>query len=67
MGFYQFSVDDLRTRYGCESDTELAGLLGWTKGSISLWRSKGIPDAYQRFLNIETKIPESRKKPPIPV
>lgn len=67
MGVYQFTVDDLRTRYGCKSDTELAGLLGCTKGAISLWRSNGVPDGYQRFLNVETHTPISRKKPPIPV
>lgn len=49
MGVYQFTVDDLRTRYGCKSDTELAGLLGCTKGTVSLWRSNGVPDGYQRF------------------
>ena len=67
MGEYQFSVDDLRARYGCNSDIELARLLGWTKGAVSLWRSNGVPDTYQRFLNAETHTPASRKKPPISV
>ena len=62
MGAYQFTVDDLRTRYGCKSDIELANLLGCTKGAISLWRSKGLPNGYQRFLNVEVHIPANRKK-----
>lgn len=66
MGVYQFTVDDLRARYGCKSDTELSNLLGCTKGTISLWRSNGVPSGYQRFLNVETHTPSSRKKPPIP-
>ena len=32
MSVYQFTVDDLRERYGCKSDIELANLLGWSKG-----------------------------------
>ena len=65
MGIYQFTVDDLRTRYGCKSDTELADLLGWSKGAVSLWRSNGVPDGYQRFLNVEAHMSVSRKKLPL--
>lgn len=65
MGVYQFTVDDLRERYGCKSDIELANLLGWSKGTISLWRSNGVPIGYQRFLNIETHTSSSRKKLPL--
>ena len=67
MGVYQFTVDDLRTRYGCKSDIELANLLGYTKGTISLWRSNGVPNGYQRFLNVEAYTPANRKKLPLSV
>ncbi|WP_179992044.1 MULTISPECIES: helix-turn-helix domain-containing protein [unclassified Acinetobacter] len=65
MSVYQFTVDDLRERYGCKSDTELAELLGCSKGTISVWRSNGVPTGYQRFLNVETHTPLSRKKLPL--
>ena len=61
---HQFTVDDVRIRYGCKSDTELADLLGWSKGAISLWRSNGVPENYQRFLNVESRMPVSRKRLP---
>lgn len=65
MNLYQFTVDDLRTRYGCKSDTELAVLLRCSKGTVSLWRSGGVPESYQRFLNVESNTPLSRKKLPL--
>ncbi len=65
MNLYQFTVDDLRARYGCKNDTELAQLLGCSRGTVSLWRSKGVPDCYQSFLNVESNIPNSRKKLPL--
>lgn len=64
MNLYIFSVDDLLVRYGCKNDSELADLLGFSKGSISLWRSNGLPDGYQRFLNVEANMSATRKKLP---
>ena len=64
MSLYQFTVDDLRKRYSCVSDTELSLLLGCSKAKVSLWRSSGIPDGYQSLLNIESNLPASRKKLP---
>lgn len=65
MCLYKFTVDDLRSRYGCKTDSELAGLLDLTKGTVSLWRSNGVPSGYQKFLNIETNTALSRKKPKV--
>lgn len=63
MCSHKFTVDDLRSRYGCKTDSELAGLLDLTKGTVSLWRSNGVPSGYQKILNIETTTSVSRKKP----
>ncbi|MCX0332056.1 helix-turn-helix domain containing protein [Acinetobacter radioresistens] len=62
MCIFTFTVDDLLQRYGCKNDSDLASLLGFSKGTVSLWRSNGLPDSYQRFLNVESSLPESRKK-----
>lgn len=64
MNLYIFSVDDLLVRYGCRTDSELADLLGFSKGAISIWRSNGVPDSYQRFLNVEANMSATRKKLP---
>ncbi len=61
MARFKFTVDHLLQRYGCKNDSELAELLGFTKGTVSLWRKDGVPDGYQKFLNIESNIPTSKK------
>jgi len=61
MGLFKFTVDHLLQRYGCKNDSELADLLGFTKGTISLWRKDGLPNGYQKFLNVESNIPVSKK------
>ncbi|WP_049082910.1 helix-turn-helix domain-containing protein [Acinetobacter nosocomialis] len=62
MNLFQFTVDDLLVRYGCKNDAELASLLRFDKSTVSLWRSNGVPNGYQRFLNVEANLPTSRKK-----
>lgn len=37
------TVDDLKASFGFTKDKELAEKLKRTKGTISKWRSKGIP------------------------
>lgn len=61
MCLFIFTVDHLIQRYNCKNDSELAVLLGFTKGTVSLWRKQGLPDGYQKFLNVESNIPVSKK------
>lgn len=61
MSLFEFTVDHLLHRYGCKNDSELADLLGFSKGTVSLWRKGGVPDGYQKFLNVESNIPSSKK------
>ena len=67
MNLFQFTVDDLLARYGCKNDAELASLLSFDKSTVSTWRTNGLPSGYQRFLNVESNIPASRKKSHIAV
>lgn len=61
MCLFTFTVDHLIQRYGCKNDIELAGLLGFCKGTVSLWRKNGLPEGYQKFLNVESNTPISKK------
>ena len=48
------TVDDLRLHFGAKTDTELAQKVGYTKGAISKWRSKGISLETQAVLQLKT-------------
>lgn len=49
------TVSDLRTHYHCKTDSDLAKVLEVTKGTISKWRSQGIPQRTQALLQIKTE------------
>lgn len=49
------TVDDLRIHYGVEKDSDVARILGHTRGAISKWRHRGIPPDTQARLQLITK------------
>ncbi|MFW2149158.1 hypothetical protein ACK2M2_13660 [Acinetobacter sp. TY1] len=49
------TVDDLRIHYKVKTDTEVALKLGYTKGAVSKWRSKGIALETQALIELKTK------------
>ena len=48
------TVDELKLHYGVKTDSELAQKVGYTKGAISKWRSKGISLETQALLQLRT-------------
>lgn len=49
------TVDELKLYYRAKNDTDLAKKIGYTKGAISKWRSKGISLETQALLQLKTK------------
>ncbi|MEF9957845.1 MAG: hypothetical protein RR767_11715 [Acinetobacter sp.] len=49
------TVDDLRLHYGVKTDSEIAQILGYTKGAISKWRHKGICLETQAVIELRTE------------
>ncbi|MGC3819362.1 hypothetical protein [Acinetobacter sp. CS-2] len=49
------TVDELKLHYGVKTDSELAQKVGYTKGAVSKWRSKGISLETQALLQLKTK------------
>lgn len=49
------TVDDLKLHYGVKTDSEVARILGHTRGAISKWRHRGIPFDTQARLQLITK------------
>lgn len=48
------TVDELKKYYKVNRDSDLARILEKTRGAISKWRSKGIPENTQAILQIRT-------------
>ena len=61
MYSHVFTVDELLVRYGCKTDRELADLLHCSKPKISYWRTMGVPNNYQRLLNLELSIQQAKR------
>ncbi|NAR86437.1 MULTISPECIES: Cro/CI family transcriptional regulator [Acinetobacter] len=49
------TVDDLVTHFKVAKDIELTAKLNVTRGTVSKWRSKGIPRDTQARIQILTK------------
>ena len=49
------TVDDLVTHFKVAKDIELTGKLNVTRGTVSKWRSKGIPRDTQARIQTLTK------------
>lgn len=49
------TVDDLKIHYGVKNDSDVARILGHTRGAISKWRHRGIPSDTQARLQIQTE------------
>lgn len=52
---WTMTVDELKLHYEVKTDSELAQRVGYTKGTISKWRSKGISLETQALLQLKTK------------
>ena len=48
------TVDELKLHYEVKTDSELAQKIGYSKGAVSKWRSKGISPETQALLQILT-------------
>ena len=48
------TVDELRLHFGVKTDTALAIKIGYTKGAVTKWRSKGISPKTQAALQLLT-------------